>query len=104
MRYAIFFAVARDAKVEIRIAQFRRSADRAFVKWFGLAAGVDLETSAPRGNFLAVSCCMKDFAAEKDQIIAQGRHQRHEIRICTAENNVEQKCPHSTGDSLALHG
>ena len=30
MRHAIFFAVARDAEIEVRIGQFRRSADRAF--------------------------------------------------------------------------
>src|SRR6202030_4073482 len=78
--------------------------DRAFVKWFGLAAGLDLETSAPRRNLLAVSCFMKDFAAEKDQIIAQGRHQCHAIGICLDEKTVEQKCRHHPGDPLDLYG
>ena len=103
MRYAIFFAVARNAKVQIRIAQFRRTAGRAFVKWFGLAAGVDLETSAPRRNFPALSCFMKDFTAEKDQIIAQRCHQRHAIGICPDEKTVEQKCRHRPGDPLDLY-
>ena len=38
MRHAIFLAIARDAKIEIRIGQLRRAADRAAMQRFVVAA------------------------------------------------------------------
>ena len=81
MRDTIFFAVARDAEVEIWITQFCRSADRAFMKWFGLAARLLCKTLAPRRDFPAVPRLVNDLGAKKDQIIHECCHQRHAIGI-----------------------
>src|SRR5438034_44575 len=71
----------RDAKLEIRVAQFRRAADCAFVQWLGFVARLASKTLAPRRDFTAMPCFVNDFRTEKDQIIAQGRHQGHTIGI-----------------------
>jgi len=81
MRHAIFLTVARDAEIEIRIAQFRRSADRAFVQWFGFAARLASKTLAARRDFTAVPCLVNDFWSKKDQIIGQRRDERHAVGV-----------------------
>jgi hypothetical protein len=48
VRHAVFFAVARDAKIEIRVAQFGRAADCAMMQRVIGAARVRFKTSSPR--------------------------------------------------------
>src|SRR6266516_269953 len=86
---AIFLAVARDAEIKVRIAQFGRSADRAFVKWFGFTARLLCIAFAARRDFTAMPHFVNDFRTNKDQIIAQRSHHRHAIRI-RADNKSEK--------------
>ncbi len=81
MRDAIFLAVTRDTEVEIWIAQFRRSANCAFVQWLGFAPRLASKTFAPRRDFTAVPRLVNDFRTKEDQIIHECRHQRHAIGI-----------------------
>ena len=75
MLHAIFFAVARDAKFEIGIAQLRRAADGASVKRFIFAARTILKTFSANGDFMTMARSRKKLGPEKDQVIGQRRHQ-----------------------------
>src|SRR3984893_14284541 len=54
MRDAIFLAIARDAKLEIGIAQLRRPTNRAFVNRFLVAPRLTFNTLATRRNLPAM--------------------------------------------------
>ena len=69
MRYAIFFAIARDAKIEVRIGQLGRATNRAFVKRFGFAAGLIFKAFPPTRNFLPVPRSIKTLRPKENQVI-----------------------------------
>src|SRR5438270_14016362 len=69
MFHAIFFAVASDAKLEIGIAQFRRTANGAFVKRLRLVPPTVLKSFAAARHFLTMFRSRKKLRTEKDQII-----------------------------------
>ena len=89
MRHAILFAIARNAKIEIRIAQFGRTAYCAFVKRFSFASGTPLIALSSGRDLAAMAGIVNDLRSEKDQIIGQGSHQRHPIGI-RADKKTEQ--------------
>src|SRR5436190_579910 len=89
MRHAILFAIARNAKIEVRIAQFGRTAYCAFVKRFGFASGTPLITLSSGRDLAAMAGIVNNFWSKKDQIIGQGSHQRHAIGIRT-DKKTEQ--------------
>jgi len=70
MRHAIFFAVTRDAEVEIRIAQFGRATDGAFMKRLSLAARTLRIALPARRYFTPMARLVNNFWPEKDYIIA----------------------------------
>ena len=49
-------------------------------------------------------CFVNDFRTEKDQIIAQGRHQRHAIRHWSNEKFDQQDCRERPGEPFDFYG
>lgn len=92
MRDAIFLAVAGHAEIQIRIGQFRRAADRALVERLILAARLRFKTLSALRYFAALPRFAHDLGSEKDQVIAQGSHQRHAIRRGSDDKSKKQKC------------
>ena len=90
MRHAILFAIARNAKIEIRIAQFGGAAHCAFVKRFSFASRTLRIALPSRRDLSAMASIVNDFRSKKDHIIGQGSHQRHTIGI-RADNKAKQK-------------
>ena len=80
MGNAIFLAIAGNAKIEIRIAQFCRAASGAAMERLGFIALAAFKAFAPGLRRCALTRLMKKFRAEKDEVIAQGRERRHAVR------------------------
>src|SRR3984893_3242452 len=91
MRHAIFFPVARDTEVEIRIAQLGRAADRAFVQRLGFTVRIRLKSPTPRRDFLAMPGFVNHFRSEKDEIVSESGHERHAIRVRVHKKSEQQK-------------
>src|SRR5438093_584771 len=103
MRSAILLTIARDAEIQVRIAQFRRSTNRAFVQWFGFAPRLASKTLAARRDFTTMPRLVNDLRSKKDQIIRECRHQRHAIRHWAEEKSDEQQRSESPGQPFDLH-
>src|SRR5438094_10186245 len=91
MRHAIFFAVPRDAEIEIRIAQLGGAADRAAMESFSRAARVGFKTSAPRRNVVPVPRLMNGLRSEADEVGNESGSQCCSIGICTRKQSEHQK-------------
>src|SRR6266853_3428227 len=92
MRHAIFFAIPRNAKIEIRIAQLGGAADRAAMERFSGAARVGFKTSAPCRNVVPVPCLMNDFRSEENEIVNECSNERCAIRVRSQKESEHQKC------------
>src|SRR3979490_2969749 len=68
MRDAIFLAIARDAELEIRIAQLRRTADGALVNRFCFTARLAFEPPASRCDLMTMAGVVNDLRPKEDQI------------------------------------
>jgi hypothetical protein len=66
MRHAVFFTIAGHAKVEVRIAQFGRAANCAFVKGFGFASRTPFIALSSSRDFAAMAGSMNNFRSKKD--------------------------------------
>src|SRR5213079_1898582 len=91
MRHAIFFAVARDAKIEIRIAQLGGAADRAAMERFSGAARVGFKTSAPCRNVMPVPRLMNDLRSEENETVNECGNERCAIRVRSQKESEHQK-------------
>ena len=72
------------------MTELGRATYGAFMERLGFAAGVYLESSAPRGSFTAMPRLVNDLGTEEDQVIAQRREERHAIGI-RIDDEAEQK-------------
>src|SRR4051812_11795282 len=90
MFHAIFLAVARDAELELRIAQLRAPAGVATMEGFGVAARLHLETLAARLHVLAMPRLLHELRAEEDQVVRQRKHHRDPIADPAHDKAEEQ--------------
>src|SRR2546430_3868655 len=68
MRQTIFFAVARDSKLKIRVRHFRRSTNRATMQGLRFRfAGLHFKTTTTSGYFTAVAGIVDDGGGAKKQ-------------------------------------
>src|SRR2546430_16911188 len=68
MRQTIFFAVARDSKLKIRVRHFRRSTNRATMQGLRFRfAGLHFKTTTTSGYFTAVAGVVDDGGGQKKQ-------------------------------------
>src|SRR6476646_1346767 len=91
MRHAIFFAVARDAKIEIRIALLGGATDRAPMKRFSGAARVGFKTFAPCRDVAPMSRLMNNLRSEKNEIVDERSDEPCAIRIRSQKKTEHQK-------------
>src|SRR6266853_6614551 len=91
MRHAIFFAIPRNAKIEIRIAQLGGAADRAAMERFSGAARVGFKTSAPCRNVVPVPRLMNDLRSEENEIVNECGNERCAIRVRSHKKSEHQK-------------
>ena len=66
MRHAIFFAVARDTEIEIRIAKLRGTAHRAAMKRFRRAGQLRFKTFAPCRNVVPMPRLMDNLRPKEN--------------------------------------
>src|SRR6202035_1941139 len=100
MRDAIFFAVARNAKIEIRVGQLRCAADRAVVQRLICAARMVFKTFPPCRNLMAMSRLVNNLRAKKDEIVGESSDQRSAIRIRVQHKSTHQKRGENPGKPL----
>ena len=69
MRHAIFFAVARDAEIEIRITYLGGATDRAAMERFSGAARLDFKTFPSCRDVAPVPRLMNDLRSKENEIV-----------------------------------
>src|SRR4051794_17967060 len=69
MRHAILLTVARDAELEVGIAQLRRAASRAAMQRFIRAAALHFELLPAATDILPMAHLMKNLWSEKQEVI-----------------------------------
>src|SRR5262245_51207031 len=91
MGHAIFFAVARDAEIEVRIAYLGGAANRAAMERFRCVARLRFKTSAPTRNVAPVSRWMNNLGSEENEIVDECGNEPCTIRVRSQKEAEHQK-------------
>src|SRR2546423_6298384 len=103
MGQTIFLAVARHAKFEARIRQFRRAAGRAFVERLVVSPRLELETLAATGNLCALPKPLNRFRPEKDEKVRERDHQSQFSGERCSKKSEKKKCRYDPGNPFDFH-
>src|SRR5262249_20150521 len=88
---AVFLAVARDAEIQIGIAQLRGAADRKARQRFVYAARVRFKPPPPGCHLMAMRGLTNNFGTEKYEIIRERCYERSAIRIRIQYKSQQQE-------------
>src|SRR3954453_15877879 len=91
MGKAIFFAIARNPKLQARIAKLRRAAGYAFVERLIVAPRLDLEALPAAGDFFSLPEPLDRLGTKKDQIITERGDEGEPIGIRLGHERENQK-------------